>query len=125
MSGRVPPSSRATGRAAAASADDIERAALQYEAFTGHDALALGSVWIPPVPKVLTVFGELDAVEYTTVRDGAEERYRHKFRAADKPLIAVTPDGLQLVLVGGRYAFTEAGIVDRSDRANWRRYVEK
>ena len=110
MSGGVPPSSRARGR------DDLERAADLFERFTGHDAQNETRVTVPPLPKVAAVIGECDGVLYTTVRDGQTERYIHKFRKADKPLLCVAPDGRQILLVGGRYRFTEAGIVDDSDK---------
>lgn len=122
MSGRVPPSSRA-GRRARPSADEVERAGALYEAFTGHSPEPLARVSLPAVPRVLAVMGEMDAIEYTTTRDGVVERYRHKFHAADKPLVCVTPDGFTIVLVGGAFKWTEAGIVDRSDRKNWARFA--
>ena len=71
---------------------------------------------VPPLPKVAAVIGECDGVLYTTVRDGVKERYIHEFRKGDKPLLCVSPDGRQILLVGGAYRFTEAGIVDDSDR---------
>lgn len=114
MSGGVPPSSRARGRAAGR--NDIERAADLFERFTGHDAVNETRVQVPPLPKVAAVIGECDGVLYTAVRDGVEEKYIHKFRKADKPLLCVAPDGRQILLVGGRYRFTEAGIVDDSDK---------
>ena len=63
----------------------------------------------------------LVGVLYTTVRDGKEEKYIHQFKAKDKPLLCVTPDGTQILLVGGAYDFTERGIVDRSDPTSHRR----
>ena len=57
--------------------------------------------------------GELDAVLYTTRRDGRLERYIHEFAKKSRPLLAASHDGKQLVLLGGAYDFTEAGIVDR------------
>jgi len=114
MSGGVPPSSRARGRARGR--DDLERAADLYERFTGHDAQNETRVTVPPLPKVAAVIGECDGLLYTTVRDGQTERYIHKFRKADRPLLCVAPDGRQILLVGGRYRFTEAGIVDDSDK---------
>lgn len=117
MSGRVPPSSRAKSRGY--SADDVGRAVRLYERFTGHDAEELGVFQLPDLPSTATVIGECDGVLYTTVRDGVVEKYIHRFRSKDKPLLCVSPDGRQLILVGGRYVFTERGIVDRSDRKNY------
>jgi hypothetical protein len=114
MSGGVRPSSRARGRARGR--NDLERAADLFERFTGHDAQNETRVTVPPLPKVAAVIGECDGLLYTTVRDGQTERYIHKFRKADRPLLCVAPDGRQILLVGGRYRFTEAGIVDDSDK---------
>lgn len=116
MSGSVPPSSRARGRRANPPAGDLERARDLYERFSGHDPEELGRVRVPALPKVAAVIGECDGVLYTTVRDGVKERYIHEFRKGDKPLLCVSPDGRQILLVGGAYRFTEAGIVDDSDR---------
>lgn len=119
MSGRVPPSSRAKSRGY--STDEVGRAVRLYERFTGHDAEELGVFQLPDLPSTATVIGECDGVLYTTVRDGETEKYIHRFRSRDKPLLCVSPDGRQLILVGGRYVFTEKGIVDKSDRKNYPR----
>lgn len=117
MSGGVPPSSRAGKRARsfAAARSDIRRAATLYERFTGHEAEELGTVRIPDLPAVAAVIGDCDGVLYTTVRDGVTEKYIHEFADKDRPLLCVTPDGKQLLLIGGGYDFTERGIVDSSD----------
>ena len=112
MSGNVPPSSRAGARRAKSRAADL------YERFTGHDAEVIGEVTIPPPPREVCVIGTLDGVLYTTVRDGRTEHYKHEFALKDRPLLAVSPDGKSLHLIGGRYVFTERGIVDMSDRKN-------
>lgn len=39
--------------------------------------------------------------------------YRHKFRPRSRPLLAVSTDGKQLVLLKGNYEFTDRGIVDK------------
>lgn len=116
MSGRVPPSSRAKTRGKPAS-KAIRQAASLYERFSGHEAESLGRVTIPALPKSAVAVGELDFVGYTTVRDGKVEKYIHRFAAKDKPLLCVTPNGKQILLVGGHYTFTERGIVDKSDKS--------
>lgn len=117
MSGRVPPSSRAgkRSRSFSASREAIRKAADLYERFSGHDAEIIGKIRTPSVPSVGVAIGELDGVLYTTVRDGVTEKYIHKFKAKDKPLLVVSPDGAQMFIVGGGYDFTERGIVDASD----------
>ncbi|MFY8268299.1 MAG: hypothetical protein ACOVLK_02770, partial [Terrimicrobiaceae bacterium] len=77
MSGGVPPSSRARGRARGR--NDLERAANLYERFTGHDVSQGQRVQVPELPRVAAVIGECDGVLYTTVRDGQTEKYIHKF----------------------------------------------
>jgi hypothetical protein len=95
--------------------EQLERATRLYKRFTGHDAEPLADVRAPRVPRVALVVGECDGILYTTVRDGKKERYIHRFHAGDRPLLVVSPDGRQLMLIGGRFTFTERGIVDRSD----------
>lgn len=116
MSGNVHRSSRARRPTRAARGSDIERAADLYERFSGHDPEDIGRVNVPALPKVAVAVGHCDGVLYTTVRDGKTERYIHEFAKRDRPILCVSPDGLQLILVGGRYRFTEAGIVDASDK---------
>lgn len=122
MSGKVPPSSRSRARGGFARSrigstgfEGDRAAARRIERFTGHDPEIVGTVSFPDLDGVaLAVVGECDGVLYTTVRDGRRERYIHEFAPADKPTLCVTADGRQIVLVGGRYQFTERGIVDKS-----------
>jgi len=116
MSGKVPPSSRARTRPRISANPEVLKAARLYERFSGHEAESLGKIKIKPMPKVGACIGEVDGILYTTVRDGVMEKYIHKFRAVDKPILVVSPDGKCLFLVGGSYDFTERGIVDRSDK---------
>jgi hypothetical protein len=60
----------------------------------------------------LLAFGELLEVKYRTTRDGQTELYRHPFRASSRPLLAARHDGSRVYIVGGRYRFTDRGIVD-------------
>lgn len=116
MSGNVPPSSRAGKRNPRAT--DVQRAADIVERFKGHDAVELGTFDVPPIPDVVACIGPCDFVGYTTVRDGVTEKYIHHFAEKDKPLLCISPDGKHIYLIGGRYVFTERGIVDLSDRKN-------
>jgi len=114
MSGRVPPSSRARSRPQPAS-EPVRKAADLFERFSGHEAEHVERITVPPLPKAAVFVGLLDGVLYTAVRDGVRERYIHKFRLKDRPVLAVSPDGSQLLVIGGAYMFTERGIVDDSD----------
>jgi hypothetical protein len=118
MSGRVPPSSRAKSRRPISHDAEIKRAARLFERFTGHEAEEVGRVKVPAIPKVGVIVGDLDGVLYTTVRDGITERYIHEFAKRDKPMLVVSPDGKSIHVIGGRYTFTERGIVDKSDKTS-------
>lgn len=112
MSGRVPPSSRAGKKLPAKT--DYQKAVSRFERFTGHDAEEVGRVKIPPLPKVVAMIGTATALCYSTVRDGKLQHFKHEFAHKDAPLFCVSPDGKQILLVGGNFTFTERGIVDRS-----------
>lgn len=114
MSGKVPPSRRVKLRAKHGA--EFERAAKLYENFTGHQAEPLAQINLPAQPKVALVVGRCDGVLYTTVRDGKREKYIHQFKAKDAPILCVSPDGYQILLIGGNFRFTELGIVDLSSK---------
>jgi hypothetical protein len=121
MSGLVKPSSKSRAKTARKNNPsihgyDISDAASLYERFTGHTASEKFSVKVPAYPSAAAVIGTCDGILYTTVRDGVTEKYIHKFRQKDKPLLCVSPDGSQILLIGGAYRFTELGIVDASDK---------
>jgi len=118
VSGGVPPVRRA-GRARVSGRDpQLKQAARLYADFTGHDAMPIGTVRVPPLPSTVAIIGTADGVLYTTVRDGREESYIHEFAEKDKPMLGVSPDGRQILFIGGRYVFTDRGIVDLSDTKN-------
>jgi hypothetical protein len=97
--------------------DGLEEAARRLEDFSGHAAKK--TLRIPPRSHQTTglVIGELDLIGYRTKRVGIAGdtllRYAHDFSKGSRPLLAVSSDGKQLHIVGGRYEFTEAGIEDR------------
>ncbi len=84
-----------------------------FQDFTGHDAKHFDEIDKPTVPDVCIAVGSVDAICYTTVRDGVTESYIHEFKPHARPLFAVSHDGRQLLLLGGSYRFTERGIVDK------------
>lgn len=97
----VPPSSKVK----------LENAAGLYEDFTGHKADHYDEYNIDWPTVALTV-GKCDGVLYETVRDGITEHYIHKFKKSARPVLAASHDGKALALIGGKFAFTERGIVD-------------
>lgn len=115
MSGKVPPSSRAKSRKRPAS-KSLRQAVSLFERFTGHEATQAHRVRVD-LPKTAVFVGQCDGLLYTTIRDGKREKYIHKFAASDRPVFAVSSDGRQILLLGGRYRFTERGIVDLSDKS--------
>ena len=100
----------------------LEQAGELFEEFTGHQARvgdrldasrALGLPIRQGAKIPLVAFAELTEVRYRTIRDGREEFYRHPFRASSRPLLAARHDGKRIYIVGGRYRFTDRGIVDQ------------
>ena len=83
-----------------------------YRGFTGHEPDDVQMVDKPEYPAVMSVIGDIDGILYTTVRDGKEEKYIHKFKKNARPLFCVAPDGKTIHLLGGAYVFGNRGIVD-------------
>lgn len=90
----------------------IEIAGRLYEEFTGMPADEIVSAHLQ-IPDALTMIGAVRAIAYETVREGMKEKYIHEFRARSRPILAVSPDGSQLFILGGNYQFTDRGITDR------------
>lgn len=91
----------------------LDKAVKRFSGFTGMEPGAVESVPVSG-PGVAFLVGTLDAVEYTTVRDGKRESYRHDFRKAARPLLAIGNDGRQLLVLSGAYRFTDEGITDEA-----------
>jgi hypothetical protein len=90
---------------------EIEAAAKLQADFSGHEPGSVDKIRVPD-DKVFTPVGKLTGVLYDTTRDGKPEKYIHRFRRKSRPLLAASHDGTSLRIVGGRFRFTEAGIVD-------------
>lgn len=105
--------SRRVTRVLPATNPRVREAAQRFERFTGHKAESANVVPFPAMPREAFAIGSLVGVIYETVRDGERETYVHRFRKGSRPLLAATFDGTRLVIVGGRYRFTDRGIVDR------------
>lgn len=97
--------------------DQLEEAAHRLEDFTGHPAKRVIKVGARSQRRTALKVGDLTALSYCVKRDGVEGgrlvEFEHLFREGSRPLLAVSSDGKQLHIVGGRYEFTEAGIEDR------------
>ena len=97
--------------------ETLRKGAKLYQNFTGHhDEFEVMKVRVPGFPEKLTelvVIGECTGILYDTIRDGELEKYIHQFkRKNSRPLFCITPDGNQIVLLGGAYKFTDRGIID-------------
>lgn len=95
---------------------ELDQAARKLEDFSGYPARKVLKVKTPRGGAGL-VIGEIQHVSYIAQREGIAgskpAEYEHAFSKRSRPLLAVTQDGKQLHIVGGRYEFTEAGIEDR------------
>ncbi len=65
------------------------------------------------IPRVAVDIGYVEFIGYRTTHGRKLTLYKHDFAAGSRPLMCVSPDGRQLLLLGGRYRFTQRGIVDR------------
>ena len=90
---------------------DKAKAAKLFRDFTGRKPQTMARVPAPRPFNIGVAFGTLVEVVYQSERDG--QLYRHTFRKKSRPLVVASPDGKQVQIVGGRFAFTERGIVDK------------
>jgi hypothetical protein len=93
--------------------EHIDHAARNFAKFHGTEATNVDKVKIAEFGKVAYLVGELEGVIYATDRDGKPEKYIHRFRKSSRPLLVTNHDGTQLRIIGGKYLFTEDGIVDK------------
>ena len=91
---------------------DVARATKLFKDFTGRAPDGVRKLKLPPQPRAGVVFGQLVRVGYRSARDGL--LYEHTFRTnKSRPLLIASSDGNQVLIFGGRYAFTDRGIVDK------------
>lgn len=89
----------------------VDASASAFRNFTGHDARGVRKVRVKSF-SVGWPLGKLDAVLYSTVRDGKREKYIHRFRSNSRPHLVSSSDGSALAIVGGRYSIKDSGIND-------------
>jgi len=87
----------------------IQRGSKLFKAFNDRPPEKLDKVQIPEY-EVLVEIGECTHIAYLA-DDG--KNYIHRFKPSSRPVLAVTDDGKHLVLLGGKYRFTDRGIVDK------------
>jgi len=90
----------------------LKRAAQLYSDFTGMPPGRIEKVDVKTVDVGVKI-GSLDAIAYTTKRNGKTESYAHEFSRAARPLLGVSYDGQTILTAGGRFRFTDRGFVDR------------
>lgn len=98
--------------------DDVAAAARRFSRFTGHRADKVKMIPYPSNPGAGLAVGPVLAIAYTATRDGRTQNYMHKFSPHARPQLISSHDGRQLILAGGRYKFTERGIVDARRQRN-------
>jgi len=91
---------------------EFEKSVRLFRAFSGHDPKFVDDYRIT-IPSVAMQVGICTGVMYKARRDGKVEEYLHEFTGRSRPMLGVSPDGSQLILLGGDYTFTDHGIVDR------------
>lgn len=89
----------------------VEESAHWYEEFTGHDADSVQCINFK-VPKSVAIIGKLHAITYEAKRDNEIALYEHIFKSKNAPILAVSSDGAQLMVIGGNYEVTDHGIED-------------
>lgn len=92
---------------------ELLQAARRFTRFTGNSDVTARKIRLSGPDKKVLAVGPCDGLLYTTKRDGRVEKYIHRFKRQSRPLLAASPDGKRLYLLGGAYTFTERGIVDR------------
>lgn len=92
----------------------LDKAKRAFRSFSGHEPAELIDIPQPAPAAHAWLLGELEAVTYRATRDGRSDRYHHEFKRAARPVLAVTVPSAQLVVIGGRYTVTDAGITDHS-----------
>lgn len=93
--------------------ENLRQARKAYIDFHGEPVRQVRRATMPAIPKEVWQLGRIVGIAYEAVRDGKRDRYMHKFKSGSAPVLAVSPDGTQLWLVGGHYQVTDRGIEDR------------
>jgi hypothetical protein len=91
---------------------DMHAAIALYESFREKKPKRLQVVNVD-IPTVVACIGHVEAIDYRTTHGKKLALYRHDFVPGSRPLLVVSPDGRCLMLLGGRFKFTDRGIVDR------------
>jgi hypothetical protein len=91
---------------------NINRDITAYEEFRGFAPDDIAEERLPDNDISGWHMGDVNAIEYDTVRDGEEQYYRHEFKKKARPSLVAAENGGQLYLTGGDYGVTDRGIED-------------
>lgn len=93
----------------------LDRALDFYKKFHwGDEAEKTSTRKVSKRPKVLVKLGKLDAVAYSTHKDGERATWEHEFgeEGGKRPDLCMDVDNKRLHIVGGDYDVRPEGIVD-------------
>ena len=97
----------------------LAQAVTLYESFREKRPRKLAHVKFK-LPKVVANMGYVEYIGYRTLHGKKTTLYEHPFAIGSRPILAVSSDGRQLMLLGGLYKFTDRGIVDRDAKGRER-----
>jgi len=89
--------------------NDYRQGVELYRRFNEADPEHIDKIILPEYDYLVKI-GDCTDIAYLA-HDG--KNYLHSFKVKSRPELAVTPNGTHLVLFGGRFKFTDRGIVDR------------
>jgi hypothetical protein len=84
------------------------------KSFAGAGEVKSASIPDLKISGPVVILGPLSGIMYFALRDGVNMEYIHRFAVPARPLLAVTHDGKQLLLLGGAYQVTAKGVEDRA-----------
>jgi hypothetical protein len=90
----------------------VKGAVKLYKSFRERTPKRIGKIDFV-VPRAVACIGYVEGIDYKTTHGSKVTLYHHDFAPGSRPLLCVSADGKQLLMLGGRYQFTERGIVDR------------
>lgn len=93
----------------------LSQAVALFESFREKRPRKLATLKVS-IPNVVACMGYLQGIDYQTTHKGKVTLYHHDFSDGSRPLLCVSGDGRQLMLLGGHYKWDERGVVDRDAR---------
>ena len=88
--------------------DSIDKGIKLFRAFNDVEPENIDKIVVPDYDVVVRI-GECTHIAYLA-NDG--KNYIHRFAKRSRPVLAVSHNGKQLLLLKGKYRFTDRGIVD-------------